>query len=254
MEEKANSLPGWVMIEVYVVRNTTPAGGGKTYVGQTQSHVLNRGKYRPFGHLKRWQSHVSEARSEPKKQSRKLNNAIRKYGTESFQVRLLGIFEPIRGDLAEEIFIKIFNSVSNGYNIQLGGSAPRLTIEQRKRISASLKAHYSDTAVCRQHSITHVKSNDHKKIAKFQAKPVTNITFGIYAGDGLVYFLVRTAGPGKRDRVTFRGKHVTREEAVSRAMAVALAIVQGDTSRLIVPAPLTNTFQLPIGETQQETG
>lgn len=35
---------------------------GKVYVGQTRSHILNHGKYRPAGAEKRWKKHISAAK------------------------------------------------------------------------------------------------------------------------------------------------------------------------------------------------
>ena len=74
---------------IYIIKNTET---GLNYVGQTVSHRKNRGKYRPFGILGRFKDHVSEAINNTKrKQCSYLNNAIRKYGSTSFQVELLEV-------------------------------------------------------------------------------------------------------------------------------------------------------------------
>ena len=61
----------------------------KSYVGQVVSHILNTGKYRKHGMNKRLNEHFSEAFSSKKNQCHYLNNAIRKYGIEKFNVELL---------------------------------------------------------------------------------------------------------------------------------------------------------------------
>lgn len=45
--------------EIYKITNLL---NNKMYIGQTRSHYLNRGKYRPFGFIKRFQSHFSESK------------------------------------------------------------------------------------------------------------------------------------------------------------------------------------------------
>ena len=45
-------------IEIYKITNIITK---KLYIGQTVSHVLNHGKYRKFGCVKRLNSHISEA-------------------------------------------------------------------------------------------------------------------------------------------------------------------------------------------------
>ena len=41
----------------------------KHYIGQTRSHRLNKGKYRPFGYYGRFKDHISEAINNTKKKS-----------------------------------------------------------------------------------------------------------------------------------------------------------------------------------------
>lgn len=73
-----------------IIYEMTNVSNGMKYVGQTVSHRLNRGKYRPFGMMGRFNDHVSEAiNNTKKKQCSFLNNAIRKYGRESFTVELV---------------------------------------------------------------------------------------------------------------------------------------------------------------------
>lgn len=96
---------------------------GKCYIGQTVSHRLNHGRYRPFGYARRFKSHVSEAMCNRKKnQCSCLANAIRKYGSENFEVVLLQ--RCFRNDLddAEARWIEEYDSIHpNGYNLAPGG-------------------------------------------------------------------------------------------------------------------------------------
>ena len=45
--------------EIYKITNLIT---NKMYIGQTRSHYLNNGKYRPFGHIGRFKSHISESK------------------------------------------------------------------------------------------------------------------------------------------------------------------------------------------------
>ncbi len=95
----------------------------KIYIGQVVSHRLNKGKYRPFGYIGRFNDHISEAlNNTKKKQCTYLNNAIRKYGKESFKVELLLECPKNSLDDSEIKYIKDCNSIfPNGYNLTLGG-------------------------------------------------------------------------------------------------------------------------------------
>ena len=95
----------------------------KVYIGQTYSHIKNHGKYRPAGYHKRFAGHISEAITNTKqKQCTYLNNAIRKYGKESFKCELLFECELDKLDEYEQMYIKEYNSLyPTGYNLTNGG-------------------------------------------------------------------------------------------------------------------------------------
>lgn len=121
-EEKSN-----VTGHVYLMTNIITK---KNYVGQTRSHRLNKGKYRPFGYKKRFDDHISEAINNTKKhQCQLLNNAIRKHGKDNFIVKLIEICEVSKLNEREIYFIDKYKSQSpNGYNLTKGGQ----TLEQIK--------------------------------------------------------------------------------------------------------------------------
>lgn len=109
-----------VVGEIYLVTNTVT---GQKYVGQTRSHRKNRGKYRPFGYLKRFDDHVSNAKCKSKGKLTYFHNAIRKYGDENFSVELVIRCSLKELDDFETEYVKKFNTLyPNGYNLTTGGT------------------------------------------------------------------------------------------------------------------------------------
>ena len=96
---------------------------GKQYVGQTVTHRKNKNKYRPFGHIGRFNDHVSEAINNTKtKQCTYLNNAIRKYGEDNFDSELLEMCDKDKLDSREKYYIKDMDTMyPKGYNLTQGG-------------------------------------------------------------------------------------------------------------------------------------
>jgi group I intron endonuclease len=105
---------------IYLISNTISQ---KKYVGQTASHRKNRGQYKPFGFEGRFRDHLSEAIcNTKKKQCRYLNNAIRLYGKDVFQVTLLAECSLDELDTMEQKYIETENTLyPNGYNLTRGG-------------------------------------------------------------------------------------------------------------------------------------
>ncbi|CAK0767848.1 hypothetical protein CVIRNUC_003502 [Coccomyxa viridis] len=109
-----------VVGEIYLIRNNET---GKSYIGQSLSHRLNRSRYRPFGHLGRFKDHISEALNNKKtKQCTYLNASIRHYGREAFSVELLERCRPTEMDAIERRLILERNTLApGGYNLTAGG-------------------------------------------------------------------------------------------------------------------------------------
>jgi group I intron endonuclease len=117
--------------EIYKITNIK---NNKIYVGQCVSHILNHKRYRPYGHKKRFNTHVSEAFSQKKNQSYYLNNAIKKHGVENFMVEILEYCELNHSDEREFYYITNLNSLfPNGYNLKNGGSVFIHTDESKKK-------------------------------------------------------------------------------------------------------------------------
>jgi hypothetical protein len=106
--------------QIYIISNLST---NISYVGQTVTHRKNHNKYRPFGYIGRFKDHISEAIcNTKKKQCCYLNNAIRKYGAESFKVELIVNCELAELDSLEEKYIEEHNTLyPNGYNLTKGG-------------------------------------------------------------------------------------------------------------------------------------
>ena len=105
--------------EIYKITNTVTE---KSYVGQTRSHRLNHGKYRPFGHLGRFRDHIAEANSNKKNQCRYLNSSILKYGVENFKCELILTCDVEDLDSYEIQYISQYKTkFPNGYNLTDGG-------------------------------------------------------------------------------------------------------------------------------------
>lgn len=115
---------------------------GMNYVGQTLSHRKNKGKYRPFGIVGRFNDHLNEAKNNTKAcQCSFLNNAIRKYGKEAFHVTLLERCEVRLLDEREQFYIQHRSTLfPTGYNLTRGGKTgsyrtehERAPLEERKK-------------------------------------------------------------------------------------------------------------------------
>jgi hypothetical protein len=105
--------------EVYKITNQVT---GKSYIGQTRSHRLNHGKYRPFGHMGRFKDHIAEANSNKKNQSRYLNSSILKHGVDTFTCTLILTCDIEDLDVYERHHILEQNTkFPNGYNLTDGG-------------------------------------------------------------------------------------------------------------------------------------
>lgn len=120
------------MIHIYQITNNK---NNKVYIGQT-SQTLK----------KRFQHHKT-----PSSECLKLKAAFNKYGRDNFKIELLTVAHTQEiADYWEQFFIEKYNSITNGYNIRLGGNASPMkgrthTDETKKKISkASSQYRHSD--------------------------------------------------------------------------------------------------------------
>ena len=121
--------------QVYCILNKT---NGKKYIGQATCFTGNNNN--KWGTLGRWKSHIREAIKNNEDHCVLLNNAIRKYGVDNFEV--LTLIKCHLNDLNQyEInFIDKHNSlVPNGYNLKTGGDNGKDSEETiQKKIIAHL--------------------------------------------------------------------------------------------------------------------
>ena len=161
--------------EIYKIINLTT---GKIYVGQAVSHILNHNKYRPHGHQGRFKCHISEAFSSKKNQSHYLNNAIRKYGVNDFEVTLIECCDIIHANDREIHYINENNSLyPNGYNLKHGGSAFTHSQESKRRVSNGVVKYFADKKYERFKNISNIGDDIEKYI-----KPLNrcNTQYGWY--------------------------------------------------------------------------
>lgn len=120
---------------IYIIRNTI---NEKVYIGQTTMDVRTR-----------FRSHLKAARKNDK-HTRKLYNAINKYGKDNFYYEIIEKRIPIVGLDEKEInYIKKFNSYKKGYNSTAGGDSPLIyKIEDQETILEMLQAgfYYTELA------------------------------------------------------------------------------------------------------------
>src|SRR3954468_44650 len=156
------AIPEHVKVTIYLLTNHHPDARLKRYVGQTRTHVLNHKVYRPFGAKKRWQQHITESqKNDSKRQCWKLNNAIRLYGADSFELEELGDCDLDVADMFERMFISLYDVVRNGYNIQHGGRAGEKNAEESKvKITDTAKA-----------------NNDKRRAEQYQGKAATELRY-----------------------------------------------------------------------------
>jgi len=101
----------------------------KLYIGQTINDCEAR-----------WRHHISKGSN-----CRYLSAAIKKYGVDSFEFKLVCITFDNNLDDMEINYIKQYNSLApNGYNLRLGGNSGKHNIETKRKISDSLKTRYKN--------------------------------------------------------------------------------------------------------------
>lgn len=113
--------------EIYMIHNKK---NRKIYIGQARCFASKDNKR--WGTFGRWKSHLNETFNATKDHCKKLNNAIRKYKPESFEVFML-VRVPMEDiDEMEIYLIDYFDSMgSDGYNMRTGGKKGKDSDETR---------------------------------------------------------------------------------------------------------------------------
>ena len=102
------------MVTIYKYTNKI---NNKIYIGQTRMSLLKRAKYNGSGY----------------KHCPHFYSAIQKYGWENFIPEILEVVSENEADDKEKYYIKLFNSIQNGYNIDYGGHIQKHRSEETRR-------------------------------------------------------------------------------------------------------------------------
>lgn len=224
--------------QIYIITNTIT---NKCYVGQTLSHRLNKGKYKPFGIEGRFRDHISEAIcNTKKKQCTYLNNSIRQHGKDNFTVSLLHTCPKYELDEWEQHFIRIHNTLfPNGYNLTPGGKSgkcvsneivrPELnktgkrggckdrSSETRKRISEGIAKAFESKEIRQKLMEKTQQQHAKNKLPRFQGKTVDHNNLDQYIhirNNNGIPFVEITVDDA---RTSFCGKYQTIETLQERA-------------------------------------
>ena len=207
LSKKILDTPTERYCEIYKITNLTTY---KKYIGQAVSHILNNNKYKPHGHQGRFRQHISEAFSKKKNQCHYLNNAIRKYGVEDFDVELIEYCDINKVDEREKYYIKKFNTLfPNGFNLKNGGSNVFThTDESKKRVSNGVINYFKNKKFERFKNIKKIDDDIEKYI-----KPLNRdkIQYGWY-----VYI--------DRIKADFGGTHISLESSKKNAVEFILEL------------------------------
>jgi hypothetical protein len=189
-----------ILTDIYLITNKVT---GKQYVGQSNTHRLNHGRYRPFGYKMRFTDHIREAFSNKKKQCTALNNSIRKYSKDAFDVELIERTLPENANVVEEKCIKNYNTLApHGYNLSKGGSKGNTSIEHRTQTMYSTINQFSQS-----------KLDKYKGI---RLDPTLDIDTYVreYTNHGKVYYCVIINGI----KSIFVGKYMATSELKQKAL------------------------------------
>jgi hypothetical protein len=151
--------------EIYKIINNT---NNKCYIGQAKKYV---GKYdNEWGMHGRWKSHIYEAFNSKKDHCSYLNNAIRKYGKEGFNIeKVCECIDATEMNNKEIEYIQQFNTlVPNGYNLNSGGYSGKDSEETRlkKKKMRLGKKHTEQTK--ENISIGQIGNRRNKKVRKYE--------------------------------------------------------------------------------------
>jgi len=132
-----------------------------------------------------------------------LNNAIKKYGANDFEINVLECCELNDSDTRETYYILLHNTLfPNGYNLKLGGKQFSHTTESKKRVSQGVQKYYYEQKLQRFKDISTIDDDIDKYI-----KPLNrnNIQYGWY-----VYI--------NKKKADFGGVHINIEDSKKLAI------------------------------------
>lgn len=239
---------------IYCIEHTV---SGKQYIGQTLTHRLNKGKYRPYGIRRRFAEHLSNAKCNTKAgQSTCLYNAIREHGPEAFTIQELEQCDIAMMDDRERYYIdECVTQYPHGFNLTTGGAKtfavvatlekPPLnppkarggcthrTEETRERMSQGVKAAISSAAARATISSNTKAQHAAAKAARFAGVTIDPTKLDEYITVRKTFVLVRVGG----QEAQFTSKTETPEAMVARAKEFLQSLITTTTTTTVAITP-----------------
>ena len=223
---------------------------GKKYVGQTRSHRLNHGRYRPFGADGRFRDHMSCAICNTKTgQCSALYNDIRLHGPAAFKYSQIEECDVLALDAREKYWIaQLCTFHPDGYNLTDGGRTTVSTIvsignttplnppgprggskprsqETREKMSQRAKEVFGSAEAREQRSQNTSAQHAAAKAARFAGVTIDTANLDQYIFTKGVVVFVRVDGR----EASFAGKGNTKEQNIQRAKEFLLSLQQPAT-------------------------
>lgn len=224
-----NKPPDHVMGQIYI---TTCKTTSMSYVGQTRSHKFKNNKWSKHGYLYRWNDHLSAAKVNTSGGCTYLNNAIRKYGKDDWNVILLLECKLDEVDEYEKFHIINQNTLSpNGYNLKGGGKSSNIiSDDMRQRISQSNIQYWNNNGNKESYSKICTNTYDLAKIEKvrLQLDKIdnckintcnTNATILQHKIISVRFYDINNKSvhiSNKRNEIRYGGKHITTDDSIQR--------------------------------------
>lgn len=179
----SRTIPKFVYGEIYVL---TCVVNKKQYIGKTMSHRYKsyKDKWVSFGSNGRFKEHVWEAYSQKKTQSYALNNAIKKYGENKFTIEVIYKCTINWLDYFERLFISIYDTYNNGYNLNKGGWGGALHYSVYERSSKTRNDYYDNQ---RRSKIEKIFNRITKVFIDDNTTDMHLVIMTIYENDSILY-------------------------------------------------------------------
>lgn len=156
-----------IMGDIYKIKNKI---NNKLYVGQAIK-ILSNGKKN--GYLKRFQIHIKNSLTNKKNGCPLLENAIRKYGSDNFEIELILECKISELNYYENYYVEYYNTLSpNGYNLMTGGGNGRILSDESRNKMSKTRTGKKHTEITKQR----IGEKHKNKIVKKESKKLMSLT------------------------------------------------------------------------------